>query len=43
MVGQADRLDALAGLDVPVLVIVGEQDARFLAPSQRMGEPCSRS
>ncbi|WCO65958.1 alpha/beta hydrolase [Iamia majanohamensis] len=31
-----DRLPALAGLDVPTLVVVGEEDAGFLAPSQRM-------
>src|SRR5215472_11730119 len=34
----ADRLDSLRQLPVnmPVLVIVGEQDQPFLAPSQRM-------
>jgi pimeloyl-ACP methyl ester carboxylesterase len=36
MVAQPDRLSALRGLDVPALVIVGEQDARFLEPSRRM-------
>ena len=33
---QPDRLDGLAGLDVPTLVIVGEQDEPFIEPSQRM-------
>lgn len=33
---QADRLDSLRGLDVPALVIVGEQDEAFIEPSQRM-------
>lgn len=33
---QADRLDSLRGLDVPTLVIVGEQDEAFVEPSQRM-------
>jgi 3-oxoadipate enol-lactonase len=33
-----DRLDALAELVVPTLVIVGEQDAPFLADSHRMVE-----
>jgi pimeloyl-ACP methyl ester carboxylesterase len=33
---QSDRLDELAGLDVPVLVIVGEQDIPFVEPSRRM-------
>ncbi len=31
-----DRLDALASLSVPTLVIVGEQDAPFLDDSRRM-------
>lgn len=34
--GGADRLAALAHLDVPTLVVVGEQDATFLAPSERL-------
>ena len=38
MLSQADRLDALAGLSIPVLVIVGEQDRPFLGPSQRMAK-----
>lgn len=33
---QPDRLDALASLDVPALVIAGEQDDRFLKPCQRI-------
>ena len=37
MVVQEDRLDALRRLDLPVLVIVGEEDA-FLAPSLAMAE-----
>jgi len=36
MVGQPDRLDALAALRVPVLVLVGEQDQAFLAQSRAM-------
>jgi pimeloyl-ACP methyl ester carboxylesterase len=35
---QTDRLDALAALAVPTLVIVGEQDQPFLGPSQRMSK-----
>jgi 2-succinyl-6-hydroxy-2,4-cyclohexadiene-1-carboxylate synthase len=34
--GQADRLDRLAGLTTPTLVIVGEEDAPFLADSAAM-------
>jgi len=33
---QADRLDALAALDIPTLVLVGEQDASFLGPSEAL-------
>lgn len=33
---QPDRLGELAKLDVPALVIVGEQDEAFIEPSQRM-------
>lgn len=33
---QPDRLDALAGLSVPTLVLVGGHDASFLAHSRRM-------
>jgi pimeloyl-ACP methyl ester carboxylesterase len=33
---QPDRLEALAGLDLPVLVLVGEQDVPFLESSRRM-------
>lgn len=36
MLEQADRLPRLAGLQVPTLVIVGEQDQAFLAQSQAM-------
>jgi pimeloyl-ACP methyl ester carboxylesterase len=35
---ELDRLPALAGLAVPTLVIVGEHDAPFVKPSQRMAE-----
>ncbi len=35
---QADQLEALASLTVPVLVIVGEEDAPFLDDSSRMAE-----
>jgi pimeloyl-ACP methyl ester carboxylesterase len=38
MLRRADRLDQLAGLQVPTLVIVGEQDRPFLGPSQRMAK-----
>jgi 3-oxoadipate enol-lactonase len=36
LLGQPDRLAALAGLSIPVLVIVGEQDEGFLGPSRAM-------
>jgi pimeloyl-ACP methyl ester carboxylesterase len=36
MYEQPDRLPALAGLDIPVLVMVGEQDDAFLEPSRRL-------
>ena len=36
MFAQGDRLGALAGLHVPTLVIVGEQDEPFRAHSERM-------
>jgi pimeloyl-ACP methyl ester carboxylesterase len=38
MLSQTDRLDAVATLSVPVLVIVGEQDQPFIGPSQRMAK-----
>lgn len=38
MVDPEDRLDALRALDLPTLVVVGEQDADFLAPSERLAE-----
>jgi 2-succinyl-6-hydroxy-2,4-cyclohexadiene-1-carboxylate synthase len=38
MLSQADRLDALGTLPMPVLVMVGEQDRPFLGPSQRMAK-----
>ncbi len=38
MLEQADRLDPLRALAMPVLVVVGEQDAPFLAASRRMAE-----
>jgi 3-oxoadipate enol-lactonase len=38
MLSQTDRLDAIATLGVPVLVLVGEQDQPFLAPSERMAK-----
>jgi pimeloyl-ACP methyl ester carboxylesterase len=36
MLDQADRLDRLPVIDVPALVLVGEEDAPFLGPSRRM-------
>ena len=36
MLERADLLGPLGGLDVPTLVMVGEQDTAFLAPSRRM-------
>lgn len=36
--GQASRLDELAGLTMPTLVIVGDQDQPFLDPSREMAE-----
>lgn len=38
LISQEDRIDQLADLDVPVLVVVGELDRPFLAQSQRMAE-----
>ena len=38
MFAQPDRLEALAGLDVPTLVVVGDQDASFRAQSERIGQ-----
>lgn len=35
---QPDRLAALSGLELPTLVIVGEEDEPFLADSERMAE-----
>lgn len=35
---QRDRLDALRGLDVPTLVIVGLEDRTFLEPSVRLAD-----
>jgi pimeloyl-ACP methyl ester carboxylesterase len=34
---QPDRLEALAVLDVPTLVVVGDQDASFRPQSERIG------
>jgi len=38
MLSQADRLDSLSTLPMPVLVVVGEQDEPFLGHSQRMAK-----
>jgi pimeloyl-ACP methyl ester carboxylesterase len=38
MFSQADRLDSLSTLSMPVLVLVGEQDEPFLGHSQRMAK-----
>jgi pimeloyl-ACP methyl ester carboxylesterase len=38
LVSQADRIDDLASLDLPVLVLVGELDTPFLAQSERMAK-----
>lgn len=38
MIDQPDRLQSLASLSVPTLVVVGEQDAPFLADCRRMAE-----
>ena len=38
MLSQADRLDSLATLTMPVLVVVGEQDDPFLGHAQRMAK-----
>ena len=45
MVFQDDRIDALATLptSLPVLVIVGEQDAPFIGPSERMAKAIPRA
>ena len=31
-----DRLESLRGIDVPTLVLVGEEDVPFVGPSERM-------
>jgi len=38
MLGQDDRLDRLASLEMPVLVLVGEQDRPFVGSSERMAK-----
>jgi len=38
LLDQDDRLEGLAALDVPTLVMVGEQDTPFLGPSRAMAE-----
>lgn len=36
MLSQPDRLEALAALDLPTLVVVGEEDHAFLGPCRRL-------
>jgi len=43
MLFQAERIDALSTLSMPVLVIVGEQDTPFFGPSQRMAKAIPRA
>ena len=38
MMADHDRLDDLRGLDVPALVLVGDEDLPFLGPSERLAE-----
>jgi pimeloyl-ACP methyl ester carboxylesterase len=38
LLAQADRLDALAHVGVPTLVVAGEQDTPFVAHSERMAK-----
>ena len=38
MLGQEDRLEALRGVDLPTLVVVGEQDRPLVGASRRMAE-----
>jgi len=38
LLAQTDRLDGLRALDVPTLVIVGDQDQPFLGPSRAMAD-----
>jgi pimeloyl-ACP methyl ester carboxylesterase len=38
MLDQDDRLDALRSVEVPTLLIVGDQDTPFLRPSRRLAE-----
>lgn len=38
LLDQVDRLDSLRSLEVPTLVLVGDQDEPFLADSQRMAD-----
>lgn len=42
MTAQPDRLEALRSVDVPALVMVGEQDAGYVGPSRRMAEALPR-
>jgi pimeloyl-ACP methyl ester carboxylesterase len=43
MVAQPDRIDALSTLDVPALVMAGEQDDRFLEPCRRLAAALPRA
>ena len=43
LLDQADRLAALAELDLPTLVIVGDQDGPFLAHARRMADRMPRA
>jgi pimeloyl-ACP methyl ester carboxylesterase len=43
LLDQADRLDRLPAIDVPALVLVGEEDAPFLGPSRRMAVALPRA
>jgi pimeloyl-ACP methyl ester carboxylesterase len=41
--GGADRLPALGAVDLPTLVLVGDEDTPFLRPSRRMAEAIPRA
>jgi pimeloyl-ACP methyl ester carboxylesterase len=43
LLDQEDRLARLSSIDVPALVLVGEQDKPFLGPSRRMAAALPRA
>jgi len=43
LANRPDRLDAVAAITVPTLVIVGEEDRNFIGPSRRLAETISEA